>query len=132
MRSVLFSISRNSNTSYSLATFVTLLAGLCIPQPTQANRSDEGEQTEDTTDLEELSEEAETSVLQVSDYDYCPDHSPSLLDDLRPLLNDLGLMSENESELHEWISEAPVEESQEQSTQDLPVEIDWDAIAERC
>jgi len=128
----LFYSSRNANTSYCSTTFVIILAGLCIPQPTQANRSNEGEQTEDTTGTEELSGEAENSVLQVSDYDYCPDHSPSLLDDLRPLLNDLGLMSENESELHEWINEEPVEESQEQSTQDLPVEIDWDAIAERC
>jgi hypothetical protein len=128
----LFYSSRNSNTSYCTGTFAIVLAGLCIPQPTQANRANEDEQTEDTTEIEEVSEEAENSVLQVSDYDYCPDHSPSLLDDLKPLLRDLGLMSANESELHEWLTEAPVEESQEQSTQDLPVEIDWDAIAERC
>jgi hypothetical protein len=119
-----------------LATYVVVLVGLCIPRPAQAENSDEDDLTQvevDTEDaIEEISEKVDNSVLQISSGDYCPVQIPTLLDDLKPLMYELGLMSENETDLPEWVAEAAVDESTEESPQDLLGEIDWDAIAQRC
>lgn len=128
-------LSRITKAWSSFATFVMILAGLCIPRPAQANwfgeaydywisgdlgmdmfeavGIDEDELTQivmDTEDsIEEFSEKVENTVKQINGDD-CPPYGPTLFDDLRPITQELEFLWEYRHALVDGFAEGVVDE----------------------